>query len=248
MHEAVPTFDAPESQCLEDNAFDFVALGGMFPNATYSWIFENATPGSSVGTAVGGVEFLAGGWQEVLLTLNEIGCTGTHLDSVFIETPPNLSAFNIEANPPSGCAPLTVLLSSDANSEEVAQSWTFSDGETSEAFAPVHVFEEPGVYDVSVFAMSTGNCPAFVSFGATALVEAYPDPPVGFEVAPLVVELTNPVVDLESLVDPVNDVSYFMSDGGGLNALTERMPSRMAALSKSSKPWSARRLYRHLRP
>ena len=218
VHEAVPTFDAPESQCLEDNAFDYVALGGMFPDATYSWTFENATPGGSVETAVGGVEFLVGGWQEVLLTLNEIGCTGTHLDSVFIETPPDLSAFNIEANPSSGCAPLTVLLSSDANSDEVAQSWAFSDGETSEAFAPVHVFEEPGVYDVSVFAMSTGNCPAFVSFGAKALVEAYPDPPVGFEVAPLVVELTNPVVDLESLVDPVNDVSYFMSDGGGLNA------------------------------
>ena len=111
-----------------------------------------------------------------------------------------------------------MLLSSDADPDEVAQSWAFSDGETSDAFAPVHVFEEPGVYDVSVIAMSTGNCPAFVSFGAEALVEAYPDPPVGFDVTPLVVELTNPVVDVESLVDPVNDVSYFMSDGGGLNA------------------------------
>ena len=190
----------------------------MFPNATYAWSFENATPGNAAGTAAGGVEFLAGGWHDVVLTLTEIGCVGTHLDSIFIETPPDLSAFNIEANPPSGCAPLTVLLSSDANSDEVAQSWTFSDGETSDAFAPVHVFEEPGVYDVSVVAMSTGNCPAFVSFGAEALVEAYPAPPVGFEVDPLVVELTNPVVDLTALVDSIYDVSYFMSDGGGLNA------------------------------
>lgn len=218
VHEAQPTFDTPESQCLEDNAFDFEALGGMFPDATYGWTFENAIPGDSGGNAIGGVEFIASGWQEVLLTLTEIGCTGTHLDSVFLETPPELSAFNIEASPPSGCAPLAVILSSDADADEVSQSWTFSDGETSNAFAPVHVFEAPGVYDVDVVAMSTNNCLASVSFGAESLVEVYPKPPVGFVVTPLVMELTNPVVQLESLADSLNDVSYFMSDGGGLNA------------------------------
>ena len=218
IHEAQPHFDPPESQCIEDNAFDFVALGGVFPDVTYSWTFENSNPSEIQGTTITGIEFFAAGWQEVILTLQETGCTGTYLDSVFIETPPDLYAYNIEANPPQGCAPLTVLLSSEANPDEVDQSWTFGDGESSDAFAPVHVFEEPGVYDVNVVAASNNSCPASISFGAEGLVEVYADPPVGFDFSPLIVDLNDPVIHLESLVDSVYDVSYYVSDGGGLNA------------------------------
>jgi gliding motility-associated-like protein len=170
------------------------------------------------GLGVTGIQFNAGGWHEVTLTLEEIGCAGTVTDSVFIETPPDLSAFAVSAYPSSGCAPLTVLFSSEANPDEVAQGWTFSDGESSDADAPVHVFETPGTYGVEVTAVSTGNCPASIDFAVDSLVVVHPNPPVGFMATPQIVDITNPVVTLESLVDSLNTVTYFGSDGGSLNA------------------------------
>ena len=61
---------------------------------------------------VTGIQFNAGGWHDVTLTLEEIGCTGTVTDSVFIETPPDLSAFDVGVYP-ERVRPLTVLFSSD---------------------------------------------------------------------------------------------------------------------------------------
>ena len=113
---------------------------------------------------------------------------------------------------------MTVLFSSEANPDEVAQGWTFSDGESSDADAPVHVFETPGTYGVEVTAVSTGNCPASIDFAVESLVVVHPNPPVGFLATPQIVDITNPVVTLESLVDSVNTVTYFGSDGGSLNA------------------------------
>ena len=218
VHEAVPNFDPPASQCLDDNAFDFVAGGAVYAGAAYNWTFESANPAQAPGLGITGIQFNAGGWQEVTLTLEEIGCTGTVTDSVFVETAPDLSTFDVSVYPASGCAPLTVLFSSEANPDEVAQGWTFSDGESSDADAPVHVFEAPGTYSVEVTAVSSGNCPASIDFAVDSLVVVHPNPPVGFMATPQIVDISNPVVTVESLVDSVNSVSYFGSDGGSLNA------------------------------
>ena len=45
VHIPTPLFDAPDSQCIDGNAFDFAAQGDQFPGATFEWSFENSDPG-----------------------------------------------------------------------------------------------------------------------------------------------------------------------------------------------------------
>ena len=61
----------------------------------------------------------------------------------------------------------------------------------------LHVYELFGTYDVTV-RVSTGNCPASISFVEDA-VTVYLAPQAGFSISPQVVELLEPVVEIESL-------------------------------------------------
>lgn len=56
----------------------------------------------------------------------------------------------IEAAPASGCAPLSVSFTDASEGAVVSRSWNFGDGASSNAAAPVHVFESPGRYLVEL--------------------------------------------------------------------------------------------------
>lgn len=216
VHLPAPDFDPPEDQCLEDNAFNFTGQGAVFAGAEYSWTFENATPNVSTGTFIDSVQFNAGGWHNVGLTLEEIGCTASMEDSIFIELPPVLSPFPIEVWPDTGCVPLTVNFTDPNPALPLDYSWAFGDGTSSLTDSPVHLYEEVGTYGITVSAVSLGNCPAFISFDVPQAVTVLPNPTPGFEVTPTTVELLEPVVSIHSLTNAVNEVSYWMSDGGSL--------------------------------
>ena len=216
VHEPTPSFDAPGQQCLEGNSFDFVGAGAQFPGAVYSWAFEQASPPSASGVGVSDIAFGSGGWHEVELTINEIGCAASVVDSIFIELPPDLSAFDVEVWPAAGCVPLSVTLADAAPTGELDYGWSYGDGGSSLQDAPLHVYELPGTYDVTVNAVSTGNCPASISFVVEDAVTVYPAPEAGFTISPQVVELLEPVVEIESLAQSSSTVAYWMSDGGSL--------------------------------
>ena len=217
VHVPEPDFDPPGAQCLEDNAFNFEGEGAAFADAVYSWTFENGTPNISAGTFINDIQFNTGGWNTIGLTLEEIGCTASMTDSIFIELPPVLTPFPIEVWPDSGCVPLTVNFVDPAPAIPLDYSWTFGDGTSTLTDAPTHVYEQIGTYGITVSAASLGNCPAFISFDVSDVVTVLPNPEAGFEVEPAVVELLEPVVTMTSLTSTSNTVSYWMSDGGSLS-------------------------------
>ena len=216
VHEPTPSFDPPGQQCLEGNSFDFVGTGAQFSGAVYTWSFEQASPPSATGVGVSDIAFGSGGWHQVELTINEIGCAASVVDSIFIELPPDLSAFDIEVWPAAGCVPLSVTLADAAPTGELDYAWSYGDGASSIQDMPLHVYELPGSYDVTVSAVSTGNCPASISFVVEDAVTVYPTPQAGFTISPQVVELLEPVVEIESLAQSSSTVTYWMSDGGSL--------------------------------
>lgn len=216
VHEPAPTFDPPASQCLEGNAMNFEAQGAQFAGASFAWSFENAAPNAASGPYAGDVTFTSGGWHDVTLTLNELGCSNSFLDSIFIELPPDLSAFDVEIWPVSGCAPLTVNIADANPTGFLDYNWSFGDGSTSPTDTPTHEYVHAGSYSLTVQAASTGNCPNSISFTVDDAVTVYPPPPAGLEVDPNIVELLAPVVNITSLVPPAYQVSYYMSDGGSL--------------------------------
>ena len=79
---------------------------------------------------------------------------------------------------------------------------------------PLHVYELPGTYDVTVSAVSTGNCPASISFVVEDAVTVYPAPQAGLHLNK--VELLNRWSKSESLAQSSSTVTYWMSDGGSL--------------------------------
>jgi gliding motility-associated-like protein/uncharacterized repeat protein (TIGR01451 family) len=164
LHLPNPSFDAPASQCLEGNAFDFSAQGNEFPGATFEWSFENSDSGVASGASVNNVVFNQTGWNEVVLTLNEMGCSGEILDSVFVESSPDLTPFELDIAPTEGCVPLSVTFLDPSPSEPMAYSWAFGDGSESLIDAPVHVYDLVGTFDIQVTATTLGNCPASITF------------------------------------------------------------------------------------
>ncbi len=56
-----------------------------------------------------------------------------------------------------GCAPFTADFR-NFSTGTIHFEWDFGDGNTSTDRAPIHQYEEPGVYEVSLFALSTNQC------------------------------------------------------------------------------------------
>ena len=218
VHQPDPDFTAPAPQCLDGNAFDFVAMGAQYAGATYAWSFPGAYPPAATGAGVPAVSYNSAGWHPVTLTLQEIGCTNDHVDSVFVEAAPDLSAFAVDIFPASGCVPLSVTFGEANPTGELDCAWTFGDGGESFADAPIHIYEAPGVYDIMVHAAATSGCPAEVSFSIPGAVTVHDLPEAGLEVEPQTVDLIAPIVHISSLAQPGTTVNYWMSDGGSLNS------------------------------
>ena len=218
VHVPTPLFDAPENQCIDGNAFDFAAQGDQFPGATFQWTFENSNPSTVAGAYINDVAFVEPGWNEILLTLNEIGCTAETLDSIFVESPPDLSSFDVDIFPAEGCVPLSVSFIDASPTEPMDYSWAFGDGFESLIDAPIHVYELIGTFDIEVTATSLGSCPATITFPIENAVTVFPAPQAGFDVEPNIVELLTPNVTITSLADANTFVNYYFSDGGSLSS------------------------------
>lgn len=214
VHVPEPSFIAPDTTCFDGHALDFIGEGAAYAGSNFTWTFEGAE--SVTGTGVAGIQFDAPGWHGIELALTELGCTSTYIDSVFLEATPDLPPFPISGLPASGCSPLLVQPSSAA-SVPIAILWNFGDGQLSTAEEPIHVFEAPGSYDITVSAVTLGNCPASVSFVLTNAVTVHPDPVAGFELEPHVVDVLAGTVQITSQASSGVLVTYWMSDGGSLS-------------------------------
>lgn len=218
VHAPAPGFTPPDSQCLDGNSFTFIAEGAIYGGAAYSWAFDGATPQTGSGSVISDVTFNSSGWHTVALTLEEIGCSAGTQDSVFIEVPPFLAPFPVDIWPAQGCVPLTVNFADPNPAMPLDYAWTFGDGTFTLVDVPAHLYQQVGTYDVTVTATSLGNCPTTITFDVPGAVTVLPNPEPGFTVAPTVVELLQPQVTVTSTTDAANEVSYWMSDGGGLGS------------------------------
>jgi len=215
VHEPDPSFEAPDSTCFDGHALDFIGQGALYPGVVYAWEFEGAE--AAVGAGVNDVVFDGTGWHEVALTLTELGCSTTVVDSVYLEATPALEAFPVAGLPHAGCAPLIVQPSA-LSPVPVALLWQFGDGSQSTASEPIHTYDAPGTYDVTVSAVSLGACPASVSFLLTEAATVHGDPVAGFDIEPNVVDVLDGTVHITSLAAPGNAVAYWMADGGSLSS------------------------------
>lgn len=218
VHQPAPQFTPPPSQCDGDNAFTFASSGAQFIGPEYTWSFDGGVPAAATGTQVDSIHFAESGWHSVTLTLDEIGCTHSITDSIFVEQTPTLMPFAVNVWPEEGCLPLTVNFADAETLWPLDYHWHFSDGTSSLQDTPAHLFTESGTFSASVDVVSIGNCPATLSFDLPQTITVYPPPQVGFEVEPTVVDLLTPIVDITSTAQENANVTYWMSDGGSLGS------------------------------
>jgi len=88
---------------------------------------------------------------------------------------PGLAASNVHAEfaagDPVGLAPLKVSFSDLSSGLIHSWNWNFGDGTSSAATAPIHIYQNPGVYDVSLTIEGDGNTDSMIKQGLVSVVE-----------------------------------------------------------------------------
>ncbi|MDD4214386.1 MAG: gliding motility-associated C-terminal domain-containing protein [Bacteroidales bacterium] len=69
-----------------------------------------------------------------------------------------LPEINIEADPLEGCEPLIVQFYETTADSGQTYLWNFGDGDTSTLKYPVHIYEDEGIYDVTIYVTSNHGC------------------------------------------------------------------------------------------
>ena len=207
-----PFIETPEPECFEEHSFNFEAIGVSDPSATFEW---NYTPGNSTieaGPLLQGVSFPAPGTYTVEVVVTAEGCERDFETEVEVLFDPSVA---FDGGPVSGCPPLPVSFENYSQTETAATYvWNFGDGNTSTAPYPNHVYALPGNYTVTLEMSTGGYCVQDLATTQTAFVEVHPVPTAGFSIEPSLVDILEPMVQVEDLSTGAVQHYYNFGDGG----------------------------------
>ncbi len=135
-----------------------------------------------------------------LTVSNEFGCEAVNMQTTTV-FPEVTAGFSTEDNSWEGCSPLTLKF---VNNSLLAESykWNFSDENTSNSAAPLHVFFnedlDPRIYPVEMIAKSVYGC----SDTVTREVSVYPSPIADFSAQPEIQPYPNTTVTFTNNTNP----------------------------------------------
>lgn len=127
---------------------------------------------------------------------------------------------NLQADVVEGCAPLTVHFIETSPDEGQTYWWDFGDinsANHSDNKTPVHVYQTPGVYTVSLTTTNTNGCST--TFIAPDLIKVHPIPEAKFVTDPYTVTMLNTNVHFVNLSTDATD--YYWNFGDGDSSLLE---------------------------
>lgn len=185
---------------------------------SYHWDFGDGT--SSADPDVGTHTYDTFGEYTITLTVENGDCVQTFSRVVKINPIPPVLAFDYF--PPRGCAPLTVSFINESRyADPTTYFWKFGTGQgTSRATDPTYVYQEPGVYSVTLSA--TNLLGDTVSLTREMIIEVLPNPVAKFSVYPTT-PLNVPGEILYTSNRSLNASEYFWDFGDG-NTSTEIEP------------------------
>ncbi len=114
---------------------------------SFEWSFGDKSPSTITGAQITHKYTDVGTYTVKLKVVTNQNESGTAEKLVYVREIPLKSCFAPSRR--SGAAPLTVTFDSKCSTGPVSKfSWTFGDGETSDARKPNHTFNDPGTYNV----------------------------------------------------------------------------------------------------
>ncbi len=120
----------------------------------------------------------------VHITLSDMCGTSPVSDSILINVRPKPDSL-FTAKVIEGCAPLTTVFVPFNTAEQTL--WEFGDYAFSDATSPMHVYSQPGVYDVSLEMVDYFGCRFYKTYHD--MITVYPKPKALFETDPLITGL-----------------------------------------------------------
>ncbi|MCB9232610.1 MAG: PKD domain-containing protein [Bacteroidia bacterium] len=130
-----------------------------------------------------------GNYSVSLIVITAAGCTDTISKTNYIKIVEPIASFPIGPQQPTfdGCAPLTVNFFENSYSVEpiVSYFWDFGDGFTSTQQYPTHVYQNAGVYTVTLTITNSKGCTS--TYSVPGYVAVGNKPTAAFQAAPLLV-------------------------------------------------------------
>lgn len=138
----------------------------------------HAVPGIAIDNDIGLNEWLRvmafRGSDDLIIFDNINTMVSGHVD-LYSEPPPAPIA-SFTASSTAGTAPLTVQFTDTSTGPPTAWEWNFGDGTTSTEQNPVHLYETPGIYTVSLRASSLSGSDIMIRTGFVTVIEPIPEP------------------------------------------------------------------------
>ncbi len=160
------------------------------------------------------------GFYDVRLEItDDNGCVESVAKTIRYQPVPALIV--ISPNAFTGCEPARIFFEnlSSPIDETYDIKWNFGDGGTGTAISPVHIYESPGIYDVSLEILSPIGCKTDALF--TQLIEILPSPIADFSFSPE--NPTNLHPDVQ-FTDQSVDAVLWQWNFGGLGSSSEQNP------------------------
>jgi gliding motility-associated-like protein len=192
----VVNFVNPIGQCFEGNQFTFDAGGNLIPGALYTWDFgSNSNPANSNQQTPPAVEYSAPGVYPVTLNAIYHDCPAIPFAGqieVFISPFASFIPDVFE-----GCEPLEVPFENFSTGDNNTYHWTYSDASGDDIETPIHIFEEPGTYSVSLSVTTQNGCVDDTAL--TNIIRVFPVPAASFVPEPEVTTIWEPFIQFENL-------------------------------------------------
>lgn len=207
-------YTAPSPQCITDNSFNFNGEG-IWPatGTTFEWDFgDDAVPSMSNSEDVNNVVFSDYGFQTVSFKVNYETCEEIFVDSVFVYAEPTIGfVLSDELK----CAPYTAVFEDTSfASTEIFYVWNFGDGtELSNLSNPVHVYSNPGVYDVSLTIWTAEGCIDTLTVSYPGLIQVFPSPTAALSVSPTEATVFHPNFFFTNLSENEVSHTFYFTDG-----------------------------------
>jgi gliding motility-associated-like protein len=168
-------------------------------------------------TNISNLVYAEPGIYEVTLTAEVPGLDGCQQSfSALVEAIPD-PTIDFSAGPLLGCPPHQVSYTNlSSTSTATSYLWHFGDGTTSNAVNPVHLYLYSGNFPVLLEMTTGGYCARNLDMLEVDLVQTFPIPFAAFNVEPNVVDILDPVINVDYLGDQEVECFYNFGDGGSL--------------------------------
>ncbi|MES2649760.1 MAG: PKD domain-containing protein [Bacteroidota bacterium] len=178
---------------------------------SYKWIFGD---GSASTLANPLHTYHAAGFYSVsLIAFNSNGCSDTITYKDLLKTgPPQVLGF--QGLPVRGCAPYPLVFNPiiQSSAPVVSYSWNFGDGSTSTAANPQHVYQQIGVYKVSLTIKTSEGCSSTFALDSAVVLGATPIS--NFIAYPFASCASLPISFFDKSSADVDEWLWFFGDGG----------------------------------